>query len=565
MNINAAIIDQRITGLVEEIRDTARKDLQITDEEKLKSLAFLYFSVKTIFSIYNFSEEEIFDCITEGGEDFGVDAIHVSEEIDNEFTVSLFQVKYKRNLEGDFSFPEKGVKALVNAIRYIFDPSLELKNINNRLKIKVEDVRSLISDGFFPRIRAIACSNGINWNDSAQEEINRANLGGQVKFEYWNHDKFLQILQSAKSIDDTIQFSGEATVENFNYSSVFVGRISVEEVANLFKRHGEALLDKNIRKYLGLKGNRVNEDIRKTLISDDRINFYFYNNGVTFICDDFLYNNLQRMDYKVKVKNLQIINGGQTCMTIYKTLLEEDQALFKVSQEAFVLVRLYKIERGRNDENFIRKVTFATNNQNPVDLKDLKSNDDVQRRLEEDIKNLSFQYHRKRGDTPLKNTDITIGIAAEAILSILRERPNQAKFFAREHFGKLYDEIFNDSLRGAQVIAAVLLYRIAENKRKRPPAGTKDFIVYASCFLAMRMGKYLLRDLGCSNMAELDHRNFLKAKNLIEKNGEEYFRASIEDIDKALKELYGDREISMQQLSATFRRGDLISTLKAKV
>jgi hypothetical protein len=35
----------------------------------------------------------------------------------------------------------------------------------------------------------------------------------------------------------------------------------------------------------------------------------------------------------------------------------------------------------------------------------------------------------------------------------------------------------------------------------------------------------------------------------------------VKDVDKALKQLYGQNEISLQQLSATFRRGDLIEKL----
>ncbi|MEI6639809.1 MAG: abortive phage resistance protein, partial [Chlorobium sp.] len=60
----------------------------------------------------------------------------------------------------------------------------------------------------------------------------------------------------------------------------------------------------------------------------------------------------------------------------------------------------------------------------------------------------------------------------------------------------------------------------------------------------------------------LDHRNFAQAKELIEHKNEEYFLNSVDDVDQALKALYGDREISTQQLSATFRRGDLIGRLR---
>jgi hypothetical protein len=308
-----------------------------------------------------------------------------------------------------------------------------------------------------------------------------------------------------------------------------------------------------------LQGNRVNEGIKETLISDSPSNFYFFNNGLTLVCSDFSYNALQNSDYQIKVENLQIVNGGQTCMTIYKTLEELNKRGKPLPSDATVLVRLYKLPK--DNEDIVLQITHATNSQNPVDLKDLRSNDEKQMSLDTSIQSLGYSYRRKRMDSAAKANEITSGAAAEAILAVWRNAPHQAKFFTREHFGKLYKTIFSDQLNGAQTVTAVLLYRIAENHRRRPGADDPVFVRYASCFIAMQMGRRLLKDIGIKIDA-LDHRNFQKARELIEKNGEIYFAEAVKDVDLALKELYGDTEkISLQQLSATFRRGDLINRL----
>jgi heme oxygenase len=137
-----------------------------------------------------------------------------------------------------------------------------------------------------------------------------------VTWEHVDHNEIVSILQSTKPVNDTIQLSGLAIVEDMYYSRVLVGRIAVREIASLVERHGERLLERNIRRYLGLQGNRVNESIRETLLSEEKSNFYFFNNGITMTCDKLEYNALQKGDYQVRVGNLQIINGGQTCMTI---------------------------------------------------------------------------------------------------------------------------------------------------------------------------------------------------------------------------------------------------------
>ncbi|RME49607.1 MAG: abortive phage resistance protein [Deltaproteobacteria bacterium] len=554
MNINAAIIDQRITALSREIESQAAEELGIRDETRLRSLAFLHLAVQLILDL---DAETAFDCLTEGGRDFGIDAIHLSEELDGEFVISLFQAKYKRTLSGDAHYPESGIEKLEHAIRYIFDPHAVLDEINDRLRSRVEEARSLIRDGYIPFVRAFACNNGRKWTQAAEERIRRASssFGDQVVWEHVNHDRLVLLLQKQIPIDAELQLTGKAIVEDMNYSRILLGRIAVGEIARLMQQHGERLLERNIRRYLGLLGNRVNEAIQKTLL-DDPENFYFYNNGITLTCDKFTYNALQQGDYRIRLKNLQIINGGQTCMTIAETLNSKLPGF----REGYVLLRLYELPP--ESEELARQITVATNSQNPVDLRDLRANDRRQRDLELDIEQLGFVYHRKRSTRSMKSNEFTSGTAAEAILSVWRRQPHQAKFFRREHFGKLYDRIFAPNLTGAQAITAVLLFRIAENHRRRPHADDPTFVRYASCFIAMQMGRYLLEDLGV-RLEELDHTCFEKARRLVEEKGEVYFRKGREEVEKALMALYGGNRLSLQQLSATFRRGDLVSFLDA--
>jgi len=558
MNINAAIVDQRLSQVVEDIREEAAARLNITDPSRLKSLGFVFLCVKTLLDL---ESAEALDTLTDGGQDFGVDALHIADEQDGEFTVTLFQGKYANDLEGNRNFGENDIKPMVNAIRYLFDPNATV-TLNPVLRPKVEDARSRIREGLLPRIRAVLCSNGLKWNIEGQAHIDRAAFGSQVTWEHLNHDGLVSIMQASKPVTDTLRLSGKAIVEDFNYSRVLIGKMSVEEIATLMERHGERLLERNIRRYLGLQGNRVNEEIRATLGQpEEQPNFYFYNNGITLTCAKFDYNALQSGDYQVRVENVQIINGGQTCMTIFRTLRHELPIVGAYLDQAFVMVRLYQLPVDRED--FIRNITYATNNQNPVDLRDLRANDTRQKRLILEIDGLGFSYRPKRTDAASKPEAITSGTAAEAVLSVWRRRPHQAKFLAREHFGKLYDEIFTPTLNGAQVIAAILLYRIAENKRKRPGPDAPDFIPYASCFLAMQMGQRLLTDLGLKSVEQLDHRKLPDARQLIESRGETYLEQAIKEVSQALQRLYGGQQTSLQRLSATFRRADLIDELDA--
>lgn len=551
VNINASIIDQQLDAVVEDVRERAADQLGLSGNEgTLRSLAFVYFCVKTLLDL---DDEAAFDALVEGGQDFGVDALHIADEHDGEFTVTLFQGKYQKRRDAQGGFPATGIEKLVQAIRYLFDPSIELININDRLRVRVEEARSFIRDGLIPQVRVVACNNGKRWGADGDELIRLAGFGDQVVWDHTNHDRLVQILQAMKPVSDRLQLAGRFVIEDMNFSRVLIGRVAVEELAALIDRHGERLLERNIRRYLGLQGNRVNEGIRDTLLGPDRSSFYFFDNGVTLTCDKLEYNALQGQDVQVRVQNLQIINGGQTCMTIHRTLRDAQPAS---GDPAYVLLRIYQLPSDADD--LVRQITFATNSQNPVDLRDLRANDQIQQRLELDLRQLGYDYRRKRTGSSAPSNVITSAVAAEALLAVWRRRPQQARFSSREHFAKLYSLIFAETVSGAEVATAVLLYRIAEGRRKRPRDSDPPCVRYASCFVAMQMGRRLLRDLRAPALAPS---HFAAAKALIEQKGEAYFADSLADVEWALERLYGEQQVSLQQLSATFRRGDLIELL----
>lgn len=558
MSINTGIVDQRVRRLAQEFSAEFETRLGIkNNEDKQRSTAFVFLAVKTALDL---PDDEALDCLTEGGNDFGVDAVHVGDVEDGEFVVTLFQAKYKHKeyQKGNSNFPQTGVEKAIQAIRYLFDPDAVITT-NPQLTQHLEAIRSLVRDGHIPRVRMILCNNGLTWPATAQQLIEQAKFPKeQVGWEHLNHDAIVGLLQAPKQVDDRLLLAGKAIVEDLDYCRVLVGKIPVREIEALFNRHGDLLLERNVRRFLGLQGNRVNQGIDYTLRTEaERGNFYFYNNGITLVCEKFHYNAFQEVNLQVPVKGLQIINGGQTCKTIQATLSALAGADAGM-ERALVLIRLYELPIDSAD--LVRSITYATNSQNPVDLRDLKSNHAKQKRLETAMRDLGFTYRRHRSEASLRPEDISSATAAEAILSVWRGRPHQAKFNGREHFGRLYDLIFADDLNAAQTVIATLIFRHAENKRRRPPEEASLVPVYGSCFLAMLMGRHLLADCGIS-LDQLDHVRFQAAQNLLTQNGEKYYRQALAEVEAAIGRLYGQQQISLQRLSATFRRGDLLEEL----
>lgn len=559
MNISASIVDQQVRGLAERLHPLIEEELgRKLDEVMTRSVAFIVLCAKIVLGL---NDDEAIATLTEGGNDFGVDAIEVGDLDDGEFVVTLLQGKYHhQDLGGQKAFPQGGVEKAVQAVRALFNPSAPV-HLNPRLQARIEEVRSLIVDGNIPRIRFLLCSNGNSWKlPESQAIIDREGFGAHAMFEHVNHETLVQILGAAQPVKESISFRGKSLAEDIQFVRVFIGKVAVSEIARIMEAHGDRLLDRNIRRYLGLGGNRVNEAIQRTLEDPaERPNFFFYNNGVTLICERFDFNALQSENHIVRVEGLQIINGGQTSKTIQMTLAKPQQALFPPEYaDAHVLVRLYQVPRDSGPS--VQTITYAINSQNPVDLKDLRSGDERQRKLEMAMKDLGFEYRRQRSESALGPKDISIATAAEAVLSVWRERPQRAKFRQGALFDKSYDEIFTQDLTAAQVVVAVLLFRIAENKRKRPPDGAPDLVRYASNFVAMLMGRYLLGDLQLT-LRDLDHRAFERARHHVEARGDAYYDRAVETLVAELRNLYGSQPVTPQRLAATFRRGDLLSNL----
>lgn len=554
MDINASIIDQQLTGLLEKHSEW----FPTGDDNKKRSAAFVLLSMANCLDILL---EEAVELLTDGGNDAGVDGLHVGEVEDGEFLVTIFQGKYKiNNLDGIANFPENGVQKAVDTVQVLFDPFRQV-TLNEKLAPKIEEIRSLIRDAYIPKVRFVLCNNGAQWNDIAQNWIDnlKKDFPDKVEFYHFNHDSIIRILQRTKAVDATLQLSGQLIVEDMNYMRVLLGRVAVQHIADLFESHGERLLQRNIRRYLGLHSNRVNSAIHDTLCSDKADKFYFYNNGITVVCDKFDYNAFQKNDHKVQLKNMQIINGGQTCKTIHETL--KSTAAGIIGQSAYVMIRIYQLAEENKD--FVQDITYATNSQNPVDLRDLRSNDEVQKNLEMGMKDLGFTYKRQREEGGGGSNVITSSIVAEATLAIWRGKPHQAKFRRKEHFGKLYEDIFKD-LNAAQAILAVLIFRDVENERKRPTEQSPpSFMPYSSHYISMLIGRALLNDLEI-DLKDVSHRNFSKLLGHFQNNEANYHARAVGKVDDALKKCYGERNVSLQQLSATFRRGDLLEMLGAE-
>ncbi len=550
VSISKQIIDLRINTIMKNNPEYFSED----DEIRRRSKVFLLLGVAAYLSI---DLTEALSYITDGGNDGGFDAAYIDTNQEGQMNVVLFQSKYKADITKESHFPANAIEKAVNTVKTVFDPEASA-NLNENSQRVVNEIRSLILDGYIPYVTFVMVNNGIRWTDDAQTYIDNA-FGEQeyVQFEHFGYDEILGYIEQVKPINTQMQLSGVAIQENFNFKRVIIGKLRVSEIKKLMEEYGDKLLERNIRKYLGR--NAINEEISKTLKSDKRANFFFYNNGITMICNKFSYNALQEKNWLVKTEGLQIINGGQTCRTIWQTLEENDDIS---SEDVYVLVRIYELNDS-DDEDIVNTITYATNHQNPVDLRDLRSNSIQQINLKTAASDLGYNYKPKR-DNESSQGSIPATVAAEAVMSVWRMQPHIAKYKKSELFGLYYNQIF-DNLNAAQMILAVAIFRYCDANRKKA-SDSPDIMAtrsYSNYFIACMMGQRVLRQNGI-NIDQLTHSNFVLIKEYFEKNKEALVSWAESALIDILRSYYGWpsdsplTDIDGRTMAAAFRRFDIV-------
>lgn len=178
------------------------------------------------------------------------------------------------------------------------------------------------------------------------------------------------------------------------------------------------------------------------------------------------------------------------------------------------------------------------------------------------LQDLGFEYKRKRDDQSASSSDvITSSVAAEAIMSVWKRKPNAAKFRRSKLFSELYDEVFSPDIQPAHVILSVLCFRMVESERKRPKKKPANFVPYASHFLAM-VGDLLLEQANITR-EQVTHQNLPALREAFETNKAKLYGQAVTRVRDALKRMGIKGDTALPRVAAQFRRGDLLEPLQS--
>ena len=159
--------------------------------------------------------------------------------------------------------------------------------------------------------------------------------------------------------------------------SSYMAFIPGDVLFNIYRIFGQRLLSLNVRSFLQL-GTKINKGIRQTLI-DEPDRFFSYNNGIVVVVDDIELGNDKDGNFIKSATGFQIVNGGQTAATLYRTKKQDGANFSKVVVPAKItLVKkeylddvVPKISEYANTQNIVKKADFSSNHQFHIAIKKL--------------------------------------------------------------------------------------------------------------------------------------------------------------------------------------------------
>jgi len=157
--------------------------------------------------------------------------------------------------------------------------------------------------------------------------------------------------------------------ENLEYQS-FLAIIPGLALATIYEKFGSRLLEQNVRSFLMFTG-KINGGIRKTIQTEPQM-FLAYNNGISATANEveFLQSKNGTGLLLSSVKDLQIVNGGQTTASIYHTWKKDKADISNI----FVQVKLSVVKNKDNFSTIVSRISEYANTQNKVSIADLSSN-----------------------------------------------------------------------------------------------------------------------------------------------------------------------------------------------
>lgn len=264
----------------------------------------------------------------------------------------------------------------------------------------------------------------------------------ELVFGYDIEYEILEIESPKEYVDEAaIIIDAEGNYVSFGNENSIIVNMSAKSLKALYELYGyRGLFSQNLRYYV--KNAKVDDNVINS-IQEHPDNFWYFNNGIILICEDYMIS-----ETKITLHKFSIINGGQTTKLIGETEFDNDFFL-----QCKIIKNKYQIEDERLE--FISSVAEASNTQKPIKDKDLIANKIEQRLLKKQMASVGVYCQIKRGEKVNKKLypnawqNTTNEELGQFLLSYVYQKPGTARGSKqsicgnKERYSLLFGKVYN--------------------------------------------------------------------------------------------------------------------------
>jgi hypothetical protein len=387
-----------------------------SDTEKVnqaRSRAYIHLYLKVMFGITDFQQRE--RTITDGAYDGGIDGYYVDIDVK---TIHIIQSKF-RTTEKNFEAKEIQLEELLAMdVNRVLEGEItdESGNAYNGKILQLQRDVSSLPDVARYSYRIVVLANLSGVSPAKLRQLTGGFAAEVFDFEKTYRQLVFPVLTGtyfkASDIAIPIDLSNKNSGSKISYNvttrygdcEITVLFVPTLEIAKLMYKYKNAILKYNPRSYLDLEGQSVNNAIRATILQTDFNEFALFNNGITMLSEETNINEKigQKNKAQLRVKNPQIINGGQTSFTLSRIYAENSanaEARFADKEVLLKVITLLDGNAGASKLHLIDEISNATNKQTSVINADRFANEAFHVQVQRSVfERYGLLYERKRGE-----------------------------------------------------------------------------------------------------------------------------------------------------------------------
>jgi len=406
--------------------------------------------------VWRIEPEDVDDAICDGPGDKGIDGMLVDDDLGE---ITLLQAKHKANFNGRQG--DKDLRDLVGAAAYFAseasvqalleaNPNVELRRLLSRL-----DVQAKVAAGAHAT-RLVFVTDG-TLDDQGNGYVN-AIAGNEPALEVWDQPRLATIARRTRKPDlipgrvVLTAVSAPAVVRASNGAlQLAIGVVRASQLVSLPGINDLSLFARNVR--LSEGRTRINRELGDTVDDPGEHELFpAYHNGLTMLTHGLkVSGNIMTLD------GVTVVNGCQSLLTLY-----QHQA--SLTDNLRLLVKVVQVERAGGISD---KITYRSNNQNPVDIRDQRSTDVVQRDLQGQVRERygsALFFAIREGEDPSGVRVLDNKTAAQVLMAVYLKEPWNAVRKVRL-FDTDYRRIFDHTVTGDKLYLMDLLIRVVDGHR----------------------------------------------------------------------------------------------------